>query len=104
MRLLIDTGASTLAIDQRIAEELALKSHGVINIATPSSASHTVETFDVDLVLPQLWNTVPGSICHRYVQAIDGLLERDVLQNRLYTAATATSTPLRFKNRATHSP
>ncbi len=85
-RLLIDTGAAISAIDQRIAQELGLKSHGTTSIATPSSTNHVVETFDIDLFIP----THQVHFQNRFViasdfhaQGIDGLLGRDILRTVL---------------------
>jgi hypothetical protein len=89
MRLLIDTGASCVALDQTAIASLGLVPTGRATVHTPSTdaaAPHFCNQYDVSLVLPAASERMPlllealpileGAFRH---QGIDGLLGRDVL-------------------------
>jgi len=83
---LIDTGASATTIDPEIAESLSLTPRGVINISTPSCASHPANTYDVSVYFPAhkyplpLLTVIEGPLA---AQGIHCLIGRDILSNGL---------------------
>ena len=49
---LIDTGGSGTAVKPEVIRQLQLTPRGVTNIATPSSAAHPCNVYDVSLTFP----------------------------------------------------
>jgi hypothetical protein len=91
MRLLIDTGASCVSLDQTAIAPLGLVPTGVATVHTPSTAAaapHSCNQYDVSLILPpgtagpplvlEALPVLEGAFLH---QGHDGLLGRDVLAN-----------------------
>lgn len=88
MRLLIDTGATCVALDQTAIAPLGLAPTGRVAVHTPSTdaaAPHYCNQYDVLLVLPasesmplvlEALPILEGTFRHH---GIDGLLGRDVL-------------------------
>jgi hypothetical protein len=88
---LVDTGASTTAIDRGIIQALGLQPTGSMSILTPSTGStpHPANTFDVSIVIPisSLTFTVPAMQVFESslnVQGIQALVGRDILSNCLF--------------------
>jgi len=85
--MLIDTGASTTAIDREVAEFLNLKHRGVTTISTPSSPAHECLTYDIDLMLPanniRFANVQVIEGEFKTMQGISGLIGRDILSTTL---------------------
>jgi hypothetical protein len=88
MRLLIDTGATCVALDQTAIAPLDLAPTGRVTVHTPSTDAghpHFFNQYDVSLVLPasermplvlEALPILEGTFRHK---GIDGLLGRDVL-------------------------
>jgi predicted aspartyl protease len=89
---LVDTGASTTAIDPSVVQALGLQPTGSMLILTPSTGSTPVQanTYDVALVIPLGASAMTFTI-HALqifestlsVQGIKALIGRDVLSNCL---------------------
>jgi hypothetical protein len=91
VRGLIDTGASCTSVDCTVLKQLRLVSTGSVPIHTPSTSSgtpHTVNQFDVSLILqhPKLawqFHAVPVIETNLAHQGILALVGRDILSNCL---------------------
>lgn len=77
---LVDTGASSTAIQAGIAQQLGLQPVSVVPISTPSSANVPMPMYAVRLILPQsvIWETTAIE-APLEGQGIQGLIGRDVL-------------------------
>ena len=85
--LLIDTGASCTMIDPRIIDQLDIRPHSVTSISTPSSASHQVPVYAVNIGIPGIMFNLPDVpvVSNTLApQQIDGLLGRDILSQCLF--------------------
>lgn len=83
---LVDTGASTTAIDPSIIQNLGLQPTGSMPILTPSTGPtpHQANTFDVSLIFPVANMTFTIGAIQVFesalsVQGIQALIGRDVL-------------------------
>jgi hypothetical protein len=91
IRGLLDTGASTTAIDSGIILALGLQPTGSMLILTPSTGSspHPANTFDVSIIIPvaNLTFTVPAMQVFESslnIQGFQVLIGRDILSNCLF--------------------
>jgi predicted aspartyl protease len=85
-QMLVDTGASSSAVDSSFIRDLGLQPTGAIAIATASHESHEVPTYDIDLILEETHFIVPDIQVFATGlanQGIQGLIGRDVLQHML---------------------
>ena len=91
---LIDTGASGTAIKPEVIRQLQLTPRGVTNIATPSSAAHPCNVYDVSLTFAN--GVVVPVITVIEVplegQVIQGLIGRDVLAHGILIYSGYTNT------------
>ena len=92
IRGLVDTGASTTAIDPTIIQALGIQATGSMAIVTPSTGSTPVQvnTYDVGIVIPlaQVGQThIIGALqvfeSSLTVQGIQALIGRDILSSSL---------------------
>jgi predicted aspartyl protease len=91
IRGLVDTGASTTAIDPSVVQGLGLSPTGSISVLTPSTGSIPIQasTFDVSIVIPIFSGqtfTLPAVQVFESslsVQGIQALIGRDILKNAL---------------------
>jgi predicted aspartyl protease len=91
---LIDTGASGTAVKPEVIRQLQLTPRGVTNIATPSSAAHPCNVYDVSLtfangvivpVITVIEVPLEGQVIH-------GLIGRDVLIHGILIYSGYTNT------------
>ena len=91
---LIDTGASGTAVKPEVIRQLQLTPRGVTNIATPSSAAHPCNVYDVSLTFAN--GVVVPVITVIEVplegQVIQGLIGRDVLAHGILIYSGYTNT------------
>ena len=91
---LIDTGASGTAVKPEVIRQFQLTPRGVTNIATPSSAAHPCNVYDVSLTFAN--GVVVPVITVIEVplegQVIQGLIGRDVLVNGILIYSGYTNT------------
>ena len=91
---LIDTGASGTAVKPDVIRQLQLTPRGVTNIATPSSAAHPCNVYDVSLTFAN--GVVVPVITVIEVplegQVIQGLIGRDVLAHGILIYSGYTNT------------
>lgn len=89
---LVDTGASSTAIDPNVIQALGLQATGSMPILTPSTGSTPAQadTYDVSLIIPLgpsgMSFTIPALQIFEStlsVQGIKALIGRDVLSNAL---------------------
>jgi len=92
-RGLIDTGASSTAIDPSVIQSLGLLPRGTINILTPSTGAvpHVCNQYDISLIIlmtpPQFHVaslTIPVVESQLLNQGIHALIGRDVLSNGMF--------------------
>ena len=91
---LIDTGASGTAVKPEVIRQLQLTPRGVTNIATPSSAAHPCNVYDVSLTFA---NGVAVPIITVIEvplegQVVQGLIGRDVLAHGILIYSGYTNT------------
>lgn len=91
---LIDTGASGTAVKPEVIRQLQLTSRGVTNIATPSSAAHPCNVYDVSLTLANgvIVPVVTVIEVPLEGQVIKGLIGRDVLAHGILIYSGYTNT------------
>jgi len=91
---LIDTGASGTAVKPEVIRQLQLTPRGVTNIATPSSAAHPCNVYDVSLTFAN--GVIVPVITVIEVplegQVIQGLIGRDVLAHGILIYSGYTNT------------
>jgi hypothetical protein len=90
IRGLVDTGASSTAVDPTIIEKLGLSATGAMPILTPSTGDkpHQANTFDVSIAVPLPpfnFNIAAMQVFESSlnVQGIQALIGRDILANCL---------------------
>jgi hypothetical protein len=90
VRGLVDTGASTTAIDPNVIRGLGIQPTGSMQILTPSTGAtpHQADTFDVSIIVPIAGITFTLGALQVFesalsVQGIQALVGRDVLSNCL---------------------
>lgn len=91
LRALIDTGASTSAVEPSVLSALGLSPTGEIEIHTPSTGGTAVRTptYDVRVAIPSgrpgdlhfISETVQVIACSLAVQSIQALIGRDILSH-----------------------
>ena len=91
---LIDTGASGTAVKPEVIRQLQLTPRGVTNIATPASAAHPCNVYDVSLTFAN--GVIVPVITVIEVplegQVIQGLIGRDVLAHGILIYSGYTNT------------
>lgn len=91
---MIDTGASGTAVKPEVIRQLQLAPRGVTNIATPSSAAHPCNVYDVSLTFAN--GVIVPVITVIEVplegQVIQGLIGRDVLAHGILIYSGYTNT------------
>lgn len=91
---LIDTGASGTALKPEAIGQLRLTPRGVVQIATPSSAAHPCNVYDVSLTFPNgvVIPLMPVMEVPLEGQRIQGLIGRDVLAHGILIYSGYTNT------------
>ncbi|MBI3319407.1 MAG: retroviral-like aspartic protease family protein [Candidatus Omnitrophica bacterium] len=91
---LIDTGASATAVKPEVIRQLQLMPRGVANIATPSSAAHPCNVYDVSLVFANGVGLPVITVIEVPLegQVIQGLIGRDVLTHGILIYSGYTNT------------
>lgn len=93
-RFLVDTGASTSAVDPEMLDGLDLQPTGAVMVHTPSTQGQPISMaiFDISLLIPAGEHdaplyipALPVSSSGFKAQGIDGLLGRDILSQCLLT-------------------
>jgi predicted aspartyl protease len=91
IRGLVDTGASTTAIDPAVINGLQIQPTGSMSVLTPSTGAtpHQANTFDVSVTIPVAGVTFALGALQVFeaalnVQGIQALIGRDVLANCLF--------------------
>ena len=91
---LIDTGASGTAVKPEVIRQLQLTPHGITKIATPSSAAHACNVYDVSLTFPNGVGIAVITVIEVPLegQIIQGLIGRDVLAHCILIYSGYTNT------------
>jgi hypothetical protein len=91
VRMIIDTGATASAIDEKVVKHLGLSPTGITQILTPSTKGVSVACANYDVFLaidhakyPLVHTTLPMIASNFSGQNIQGLIGCDVLQQCLF--------------------
>ena len=101
-RALLDTGASSTAVDSRIIERLELSPRGEVPVATPSTGAQPARRFEYDsaLFIPSQDGTEAGLVfplvpvlgTDLRPTGVDALIGRDVLSKCIFIYNGTTGT------------